>query len=65
MAVPSRRVGLPHFNERPGNSAPFFIQYPATYDDAFSLGLAAVLMSEVIIVFADLAMAKNRAGELG
>src|SRR2546427_755774 len=64
VPIAARRVGLPNLHQRSGNGAPFFIQYAAAHDDAFAEGLAAVLVRQVIIVFADVAMAEDGAGEL-
>ena len=65
MTVPARRVRLPNFNQRSGNGVSFFIQYAPAHDDAFSEGFPAVLVSQVIIVRTNVAMAENGAGEFG
>ena len=64
MAIASRRIGLPDFDQRSGNRASLFIQDTPAHNDAFSDGFAAMLPSEVIIVLADVAMAEDRATKL-
>src|SRR5260370_18373190 len=64
MTSTPRRVHLPNFDQGSSNPPSMFIQHTPADDDSFSLGFPTVLVGEVVVVGADIAVAENRAGEL-
>lgn len=63
VPIPSRRVGLPDFDQGAWNRASIFIQHAPAHDDSLSLSFSTVLVRQVVVVGADVTVAKNRAGE--
>ena len=65
VSVAAGCIGLPDFDERASHGPVVFVEDASTYDDALSQRLSYVLTGEVVVELAELAVAKDRAAQLG
>src|ERR1035438_7854129 len=64
MPVAARSIGLPHLNERTTHRSSILIPHASMHEDAFARSLPFVLRSQIVIIFANQLVSKDRPGSL-